>query len=613
MLTPISIDNFFSARQPGNLNSSEDGFNMVYTLNRPYTEFQKEKENELHIQNISQQIDIVLKEKGVVYGSALFLKNVKELAFTYSMSSKNYLCILNTDSSERLDILCPGQVIDMCRDGENLILLIDPNNLIPNGENGNDGYFFEEELKKNEIYIFSRESGMKQIKNLPQIWEINSSNGVTVAVASDGINEGAWYKGYILLIENGGAHRKIYAPERGQVAKPKLSKDGGKFTVLESLWSDRGVVSGDIILVETRSGQAKNLTENMEVSFSHIEWKENNEFIALGQDRSHFSFMVFNSNAFKDILRIKGSISPGMAPSFSMDAHNNAFYIFSNSQLPDEIFKLNIESGKNIQITSVNSALNNLKRTEWKELSWMSDDGLEIHGFLRNPGKNMPTLVMAHGGPTGSVKESFIDRLSFLQEEGYSIFMPNFRGSTGRGRKFAEMNYGDMGGMDLQDILSGVRMLIDQGYADPSKIAITGGSYGGFMTKWAITQSTLFRAAIPLFGIADWVSFHGTTNIAEWDEIQYGESPYKFDKFIKFSPLRYIQNVNCDTLIMHGINDPCVPVSQAFQFYRAMKESGKSVKLLLFPREGHGFMEKEHIIRYMKELQLFLKATLQQN
>ena len=203
-----------------------------------------------------------------------------------------------------------------------------------------------------------------------------------------------------------------------------------------------------------------------------------------------------------------------------------------------------------------------------------------------------------------------MDRYSYLLPEGYSIFMPNFRGSTGRGRKFAGLNFGDMGGMDLHDVLSGVQSLIKQGYTDKNKIAITGGSYGGFMTQWAITQTDIFRSAIALFGISDWISFHGTTNIPEWDEIQYDQKALEFDKFSKFSPLRHVKNIKTPLLIMHGESDPCVPVGQSYQFYRALRENGKDVRLLLFPREGHGFTEKEHILQSMKETRNFLEKTM---
>ena len=120
-------------------------------------------------------------------------------------------------------------------------------------------------------------------------------------------------------------------------------------------------------------------------------------------------------------------------------------------------------------------------------------------------------------------------------------------------------------------------------------------------TSWAITQTDMFRAAVGLFGIADWMSFHGVTNIPDWDSIHYAQSPYMRDLFEKFSPINYVEKVKTPVLLQHGVDDPCVPVGQYHQFYRALKDLGKTVRLLLFPREGHGFLEKKHILMQFNE------------
>jgi prolyl oligopeptidase len=188
-----------------------------------------------------------------------------------------------------------------------------------------------------------------------------------------------------------------------------------------------------------------------------------------------------------------------------------------------------------------------------------------------------------------------------LISKGFSVFLPNYRGSIGKGRKYAEANRGDMGGMDLQDILAGMDFLVSSGRTSTARWFITGGSYGGFMTSWAITQTDRFSAAVGLFGISDWFSFHGTTNIPDWDSIHYDASPYSGDTYRKFSAMDHLGRVRTPVLLMHGVDDPCVPVGQYLQFYRGLKDLGKEVRLLLFPREGHGFTEKKHIIMNMEE------------
>ena len=281
---------------------------------------------------------------------------------------------------------------------------------------------------------------------------------------------------------------------------------------------------------------------------------------------------------------------------------DKAVLSFESSRQPDEVILIDLKTKKEKILTSINKGLENCISYNSEKVEWKSKDGLEISGIFRTARKNAPLMVIVHGGPTGSSKDSFIDLATLFISKGYSVFLPNYRGSTGRGRKFAELNLGDMGGKDLDDILSGIDYLIRTRGIDRKKIFIIGGSYGGFMSAWAITQTNFFKGAVSLFGISDWISFHGVSNLPTWDRIHYNEDPYKFDRFIKFSPLRYVDNVKTPVLLAHGIEDPYVPVGQYYQFYRALKEKGKDVRLLLFPREGHGFKERKHQEQFYSEV-----------
>jgi prolyl oligopeptidase len=253
------------------------------------------------------------------------------------------------------------------------------------------------------------------------------------------------------------------------------------------------------------------------------------------------------------------------------------------------------------KLTGVNSSLQDLTSYRTEIVKWKSSDGLEMYGILRYKNNQDPLIVNVHGGPTGFSPVTFLDRSTPFIPGGYSIFYPNYRGSIGKGRSFAEANRGDMGGKDLQDILSGIEYLRKSGKVKTESVFITGGSYGGFMTSWAVTQTDIFTAAVGLFGITDWISFHGVTNIPAWDAIHYNQSPYSRDLFEKFSPLNYLDKVKTPILLQHGIEDPCVPVGQYLQFYRGLKDKGKTVRLILYPREGHGFLERKHIIMQFEE------------
>jgi dipeptidyl aminopeptidase/acylaminoacyl peptidase len=157
---------------------------------------------------------------------------------------------------------------------------------------------------------------------------------------------------------------------------------------------------------------------------------------------------------------------------------------------------------------------------------------------------------------------------------------------------------GDMGGKDFQDIIAGIDYLVQQGTADPNRLGISGGSYGGFMTSWAVTQTERFKAAVECWGITNWVSFHGTSTLHKWDAIAYKADPYEANgAHRQFSPLTHIKHAKTPTLILHGELDQIVPVSQGYELFRALRDHNVESELVIYPREGHGpLLERKHLI-----------------
>jgi dipeptidyl aminopeptidase/acylaminoacyl peptidase len=204
--------------------------------------------------------------------------------------------------------------------------------------------------------------------------------------------------------------------------------------------------------------------------------------------------------------------------------------------------------------------------------------------------------VFVHGGPTGTWSWSYPHpAVPLLAQEGYAVFFPNPRGSSGRGQEFARANLGDMGGGDLQDILAGIDSLVRDGIVDDARVAITGGSYGGFMASWAVTQTDRFAAAMPFAVVTDWTSFHYTTNIGHFDALfLQGDPNDPTGPYPERSPVFHAERCRTPTLILHGEDDLCTPLPQATEFYNALVEAGCEVELVVYPREGHGWTEREH-------------------
>ncbi len=210
---------------------------------------------------------------------------------------------------------------------------------------------------------------------------------------------------------------------------------------------------------------------------------------------------------------------------------------------------------------------------------------------------SMPSILQIHGGPYGKFSDTFNARNQIWAANGYAVLMPNPRGSTGYGNKFTVANLNDWGGKDFQDIMAGVDAVIARGLADPDKCVVMGGSYGGFMTFWTVSQTDRFKAAIGHAAISDWYSFHGQSDIPGLMEYGFKGTPWDVpENYRRWSPMTYVSKVKTPLMITHGERDMRVNIQQGEQYYRALKKRGVEVVFYRYPREGHGIQEPNHVI-----------------
>jgi dipeptidyl aminopeptidase/acylaminoacyl peptidase len=205
--------------------------------------------------------------------------------------------------------------------------------------------------------------------------------------------------------------------------------------------------------------------------------------------------------------------------------------------------------------------------------------------------------VDIHGGPSWAAKFAYNPGYALpFAAAGYAVFLPNYRGNTGWGQKFARLNIGDPGGAEFDDILAGIDRCVAEGFADEGRLGVTGVSYGGYMTAWAVATTTRFKAAVMVSGIANQVSSHYSCNHDFHGFINGGPLTEKrnFHVAMSRSPLMRLDKPTTPTLILHGAEDRCTPLGQAQEFYAALSERGVESELVVYPREGHGFQEREH-------------------
>lgn len=258
-----------------------------------------------------------------------------------------------------------------------------------------------------------------------------------------------------------------------------------------------------------------------------------------------------------------------------------------------------------VQISQVNQETSKLPLGRTDVIRWKSVDGLEIEGLLTYPvdyhsGKRYPLLLSIHGGPASVWLQTFIGTPSIygpfaaFAARGYAVLRCNVRGSTGYGKAFRHANYRDWGGMDFQDVMTGVEHVIAMGIADPKRLGVMGWSYGGFLTASAITQTPhkgtglRFRAAMVGAGITNLISNAGAADIPSNIPDHFGGEPWEtFDVLCARSPVLNVRGVTTPTLILHGERDERVPISQGYELYNALKRQGCTVKMVVYPRTGH--------------------------
>ena len=423
------------------------------------------------------------------------------------------------------------------------------------------------------------------------VFEFDWAGGDAVAVCTDEPSESAWYEAWIGRLDLGARSATLVHTPEWQLQCPRISS-GGRIAWIEGFASDRGVLTGTVHV------DGKPLAAELDVTW--LAWADDDTLWYAGSRRSGSHFGRLSPTGEVEELWSGESLVGMRFQQRVATGGGRVLAVFESPQSPPEVVEF--VDGEPRALTSLNDELARLGEiAEWRDYTWRSFDGLEVQGLLavpRGAETALPCVVWVHGGPTSAWPACFPAMLWLLAvQEGYAVFLPNPRGSSGRGQKFARANLGDMGGGDLQDILTGVDALVRDGIVDDARVAITGGSYGGFMSSWAITQTDRFAAAIPYAVVTNWTSLHYTTNIGKFDVLfLQGDPVDPQGPHPKWSPVFHARNAKTPTLIVHGAEDLCTPLPQATEFYNALVEAGCEVELVIYPREGHGWTEREHQI-----------------
>lgn len=430
-----------------------------------------------------------------------------------------------------------------------------------------------------------------------------SPDGRQIAlIVSDEANmDHEWTRSKVAVVPVSGGQPKIYCPTHGRVQKLKWKPDSSGVSFLMSSADGHEAAASSLYVCSQPGTDAVNLAVDAAFTVQGYSWLPNNTTLILSiVEKNSRKLVRFDANT-RTLTQIS---KPGQVvstdPSLSSDAEILAIAVETPSR-PSDVW-IGSTRGLQRQITRLNPYLEEFTYGETEEVEWKASDGLTIGGVLVKPvgyeaGMRYPLITQVHGGPESVELNGFqISWAQFFAANGYAVFLPNFRGSVGRGVNFTVINNRDFGGMDFQDILSGIDFLIEKGIADPNKLGIGGWSYGGFMSAWAVTQTQRFKAAVVGVGVSNWFSLMGQTPVPLWTvQVHFEEWPADNPKaFRKNSPIEFVRNVQTPTLWLHGEVDPMIALSQAREFFRALQHQKVPSELVVFPREGHGLREPVH-------------------
>jgi dipeptidyl aminopeptidase/acylaminoacyl peptidase len=383
-----------------------------------------------------------------------------------------------------------------------------------------------------------------------------------------------------------------------QIAVPRWSPDGKRIAVIGGLMSDAGSTGGDVWVVDTKGGEPVDVTPGIDGTPCFEAWLTDKEIGFIEDRRGHtwtVDYDVVNKSKIAATDLGEASLSGGsIKDAVVLDKKNDFAYVLSSPTRAPEVYAdINNQSQ---QITHLNDGVK-LHPPQFESIEWQNE-GFHVQGWLTYPrdydsAKKYPLIVDVHGGPSASAGPRPETNWSDL---GYFVLNPNPRGSFGQGEAFVQANRKDFGYGDLRDILKGMDKVESLVPIDKDREGLTGWSYGGFMTMFAVTQTHRFRAAVAGAGISDWLSYYGENSIDQWMVPFFGATVYDDPAvYAKSSAITFIKNVKTPTLVIVGDRDGECPAPQSFEFWHALRDLGVKTELVVYPNEGHGFRDPAHI------------------
>ena len=415
----------------------------------------------------------------------------------------------------------------------------------------------------------------------------------------------------LAMVSAGGGDLEPMAETEGKLGPMAFSPDGSRLAWLGAVALNDPLAQS---LFVARPGEApRNLTPDYESSLVWIDWADDEtlRFVAIESTETALRAIDAEGGDARLLAGVEGHIFQQV--SLSADGTTFAAPVNTASH-PAEVHRGSVAENTFRRLTHHNTFLDNVELGRQEVVRYDARDGLPLEGILIHPvggtaGDRPPLAILPHGGPEGFDLNGWGTRALYpaqlLAGAGFAVFLPNYRASGGRGVDFARADHRDLGGREFDDVLDGIDHLHEMGAADRERVGISGTSYGGYFSAWAGTRfPERFRLAMPFAGISNWMSFFGTTDIpyemalVHWDLVAWDHPLLMWER----SPLGHVSESSTPMVIGHGLVDERVHPEQMIQLHQLLRLHGVPTELVLYPREPHGLLERQHQIDYMERI-----------
>jgi dipeptidyl aminopeptidase/acylaminoacyl peptidase len=429
-------------------------------------------------------------------------------------------------------------------------------------------------------------------------WSPDSKTIAYISRPNTKVDDGAWSD--VWVSDLGGQTRKLFE-NAGPDTSPRWSPDGRTLAVASKPQSGNTQWYDRLHLFPAAGGAPKVLLQNFDLDFGAPIWSPDGKIVFWSTGQGTRT-SLFGVDVASGELTTQRAPMAGVSGAFQL-SHDGSTWVFTRSAGNDssDLYAARREGNgyaAPVRLTNANPwiAAEGVRLGAVETIRWANSDGGTIEGVLTRPvgytpGTRYPLAVNPHGGPSSASMEGFSALNQVLAANGFLVLQINFRGSTNYGQKHLNANRNTWGVTDYDDIMKGVDYVIAQGWADPTRMVAYGWSYGGYMTFWMSTQTDRFKLISPGAGLTNLYSMYSTTDIPAYLGWFFGTPWENEEIYRRLSPIRFAKNVKAKILIMHGANDARVPPTQADEFYKALKDLGKDVTYVRYPRQGHGITE----------------------